>query len=636
LAALRGRRILEARTGEPSPDLTGDTKMNSMRKVIGLLAAIAFAAFAVPATAQNVKYFELKQTVPNPTLKMPVTTTNVTVTFKNIDNGNSSFNSIGIKGYFKTGTGTIQILSAVSSPGAAGTPLDIGDGYFYLTNAGPFKKGQTMTVAMTVKITNTSASGCDDQKIAWHGRAFTGSPTQPATEFQPSTADPEVTVAMGCNYSYTITDKIYKGDVNKKLTATVSNPAGSTATIQSVGLKAPAGIIRKDVLDPTNVDYAVSIAAGTSAAIDMDASAPCDNAGAGGAWTSSVTGFGLLGGEKNTDVLGNCKLAFVGPPKSIVPGEEFTITVKLYNDESGNTIETFTGKVTVVVDGTGCTVVDDPSLAAVLGVATLSVKLNADATATTCSIKAKTTIGTTDFYSAKLTLAVFDGTLACRDGIPNALSLPLPATVPPTSFDESVGATEPGQTGFVAGVRGRGDKDPCGVDINYAVYNNIPSANTSNMTDPLGNSVPPGFYSFTWDTNQVEKPIIAVIATYRPEWGDAATGLPTHKTLICTIVPTLTVSGWVGCTSAPYIGTGTSKTINTAGGWKAAPACLSTLVTHSSLPAGEIGCVASERWDVVAASECEGSPPDDAVPPEGRCLRPTSIMIMGKDPVFGR
>ena len=59
-------------------------------------------------------------------------------------------------------------------------------------------------------------------------------------------------------------------------------------------------------------------------------------------------------------------------------------------------------------------------------------------------------------------------------------------------------------------------------------------------------------------------------------------------------------------------------------------------MTHTSLPTGEIGCVASERWDVVAASECEGSPPTGAVPPEGRCLKPTSIMIMGKDPVFGR
>ncbi len=595
--------------------------MNFMRKLLGIFTAVAFVALAAPATAQNVKYFELKQTVPNPANAMPVTTTNVTVTFKNIDNGNSSFNSIGIKGTM-SGGGTVTILSAVSSPGAAGQPLNLGDGYFYLTNAGPFKKGQTMTVAMTVSI--TGATGCANQSIAWHGRAFTGSPSQPATEFQQANADPVVNVTMGCNYSYTITDKIYKGDKDKTISATVSNPTGSPQTISSVGLKAPAGIIRKDVADPIKVDYPVTIAAGSSGAIDMLASAPCDSAGTGGTWTSSVTGFELSGGEKSTAVNGNCVLGFVAPPSSIVPGEEFTVTIKLYNDDSGSTITTFTGNVTVVVDGSGCTVSGDPSLAAVLGVATLNVTLNADTTATTCSIKAKTTIGTTDFYSSKLTLAVFDGTLACATAIPDALDLPATGV---GSFDASEGgATAPGETGFVAGIRGRGDKDLCGVDINYAVYNNVPTPDTgSSMTDPLNNTVPPGFYSFTWDVNQVEKPIIAVIATYKPEWGDAATGLPTQKTLICTMGPP--------CTTAPYTVTGA---INTAGGWKAAPACLSTLVTHTSLPTGEIGCVASERWDVVPAGDCEGSPPTGAVPPEGRCLKPTAIMIMGKDPVFGR
>ncbi len=52
------------------------------------------------------------------------------------------------------------------------------------------------------------------------------------------------------------------------------------------------------------------------------------------------------------------------------------------------------------------------------------------------------------------------------------------------------------------------------MDINYAVYNNIPTASGgSSMTDPLGNKVPPGFYSFTWDANQAPKPVVAVIAT---------------------------------------------------------------------------------------------------------------------------
>ncbi|MBK6395479.1 MAG: hypothetical protein IPF73_12950 [Betaproteobacteria bacterium] len=64
-----------------------------MRKLLGLFTTVAFVALAAPATAQNVKYFTLGA----PT-SVPVATTTINVTFKNIENGNSTFNSIGIKG----------------------------------------------------------------------------------------------------------------------------------------------------------------------------------------------------------------------------------------------------------------------------------------------------------------------------------------------------------------------------------------------------------------------------------------------------------------------------------------------------------------------------------------------------------
>lgn len=249
------------------------------------------------------------------------------------------------------------------------------------------------------------------------------------------------------------------------------------------------------------------------------------------------------------------------------------------------------------------------------------------------------------YASAVITLKIFDGTLACNTSTNfNALDLPSTGT---GSFDASEGgASAVGDTGFVAGVRGTGDpeKDDCSQEINYALYNNIPTSYNTNLTDPAGNLVYPGFYSFSWDTNIAPNPVVAVIATFRPEWGDPTTGLPTHKTLICTNVP---------CLTPPYVYPGGVETINTAGGWKAAVACLSTIVTHSSVPAGEIGCVASEKWDVVPKlipdpdnpanllanpDFCAGTAPTkpDDSPGVGVCLLPTSIMIMGQDPVFGR
>jgi hypothetical protein len=587
--------------------------MNNIRKWFGLVAAIVVGAFAMPVLAQNVKYITLGA----PT-SVSVSATSVQVTFKNVDNGNSSFNSIGIKGT-ASGGATITINSGSASPGGPGTPATTGDGYYYLTGISPVKKGQTLTVTLNVTI---AGSGCSAGKITWHGRAFTGSPSQPSTEFQQQNLDPETTVNKNCSYSYTITDKIYKGDKDKTLTATVSNPAGSNASIGAISLTPPSGITASS-FTPSGFP----ITAGNSGTVDITASAPCDSSGSGGAWTSAVTDFTLSGGEKSTAVKGNCVLGFVAPPSSIVPGESFNVTIKLYNDDSGSTITTFTGNVTVVVDGSGCTVSGDPTLAAVLGVATLNVTLNADATATTCSIKAKTTIGSTDLYSAKLTLTVFDGVLGCTPTTYDALNLLTTVPTGAGAFDASEGgASGPGDIAYVAGMRGYGDDKSGGCTlINYAVYNNIPIANTSTQTDPLGNKVPPGYFSITWDTNQAPNPVVAVVTTFRSEWGDAATGLPTRKTLVCTAFP---------CPGDP-------TTYPTA--WKPAPSCLDSLVVHASVPAGEAACLVAEKWEVVPVGDpeyCTTTPP--AAPPgapvgwQPRCLQATTISIVGKDPVFGR
>ena len=195
------------------------------------------------------------------------------------------------------------------------------------------------------------------------------------------------------------------------------------------------------------------------------------------------------------------------------------------------------------------------------------------------------------------------------------------------SFNESVPVTTPlGDAAYIAGVRGFGDDKSGGCTlINYAVYNNIPVANTASQTDPLGNVVPPGFYSITWDTSQAPNPVVAVASTFRSEWGDAATGLPTRQTKVCTVFP---------CPGDPTA---------FPAAWKLAPACLSSLVVHASVPAGEAACLVAETWAVVAVGDpeyCIGTPPSPPPsPPPGwqpRCLQATTITIIGKDPVFGR
>jgi hypothetical protein len=171
--------------------------MRTIRPYVGAFIALVFAAMTGTVGAQNVKKFDLG--APS---TVAVTTTSIQVTFKNLDTGNSSFNSIGIKGT-ASGGATLTVNSATASPGGPGTPVTNGDGYFYLTGIAPVKKGQTLTVTLNVTITGT---GCTNGAIAWHGRAFTGSPSQPSTEFLQNNADPTTAVTKGCSYSATGTD----------------------------------------------------------------------------------------------------------------------------------------------------------------------------------------------------------------------------------------------------------------------------------------------------------------------------------------------------------------------------------------------------------------------------------------------
>ncbi len=235
------------------------------------------------------------------------------------------------------------------------------------------------------------------------------------------------------------------------------------------------------------------------------------------------------------------------------------------------------------------------------------------------------TASATGYASAELILKVFDGTLECASSAFNAIKLldPTDSTFDETnSFDQFATAVE-GLSGYLFGARGPTDSktDSNCTPINYSVTNRITQASS---TDPLGNTVPAGFYSFTFDSGDPDhpkSPVVGIVATFRPEWGDPDTGLPVHKTLICNVeLPTL-------CQTDPYDVDG-----NVQPPWKPAVACLSTLVQRSSIPAGEIGCVAFEQWEVVAPSgNCTGTPQGLGV-----CLKPTAIMIMGKDPVFGR
>lgn len=585
--------------------------MNIIRKCLAVLSAFLLAMVAGGAAAQNVKYFQLGAPA-----SAGVATTTIQLTFKNIENGNSSFNSLGMKG---TGTGGVAVTitgATASSPFGPGAPLVTGDGYFYLTGLSPVKKGQTVTVTLTVQMTG---SGCTNGSIAWQGRAFTGNPTQPSTEFQQTNANPVTTVATSCSYtiSGTTPASISRG-TTKTLKANVANAAASAATITSVTLTPPPG---SAIASPTN-NYAVSIAPNTNADISITATASCNPAKSAGAWTHSVTGFTPSGSVSTSLGAGACSVAFSPPPTSILDGVPFNLEVKV-KDGDGNPIVGFGGNVTLQLVGNDCTLVGTHPAAAVDGVVAFNgIKLSLVTDTGTCTLKAKSAIDGADFESAPLTLKVFDGVLACNNVVPAFDALNLPATGPGSFTDPTAAA---GVAGFVTGMRGAGnDKlDPNCTNINYSIYNNIQTPDSgSSLTDPAGNIVPPGYFSFTWDMSQALNPVVAILTTYRSEWGDAATGLPVRQTKVCTKAP-------LPCT--------------VPSDYQVVPACVGTLIERASVPAGASACLAAESWRVVSAIDpqyCAETPPSaPPSPPVGwapRCLQATSIVIFGTDPVFGR
>ncbi|HEY8243756.1 MAG TPA: hypothetical protein VII68_09865, partial [Casimicrobiaceae bacterium] len=117
-------------------------------------------------------------------------------------------------------------------------------------------------------------------------------------------------------------------------------------------------------------------------------------------------------------------------------------------------------------------------------------------------------------------------------------------------------------------------------------------------------------------------PVVAILSTYAPEWGDGTTGLPTRKTMVCADTP---------CTAAPPANVSDPSY---TGPWKVVPACLDKAITYTSIPADAPGtCVVSEGWVVASPSSCTLPAPSGTYQ---RCLQVTSIAIIGVDPVFGR
>lgn len=402
------------------------------------------------------------------------------------------------------------------------------------------------------------------------------------------------------------------------------------------------------------------------------ASTGCTQAWAVQAWTGSslggdtfarLTGLAYPAGYADTiGVPSTATLAFGPLPTSFVQGDPYSIQV---------TASTNCGPASATV-----TLADTPSTAT----ADLAATRTGSSVVFPVTFAQLGTVTLTasaaGFTPVSRTFTVYDGNLECRPLVP-------------FEFDASVGgATDVNQTGYAKGERGQYNKDGsiC-VPVNYTFTNNVVGSATP-LVDANGNQVPPNGVSFVWDTAAQAGASFKYTVTWRPEWVDAVTGLPSRQTRICTgasPTPCTTTAVAKACLAsslpAPYgalsaaitsgdttiavtttatppavpfpIVVGNERMLVTAvapgtwtvtrgnGGTTPAAQAAGKSVMSTPLPLSNAGavmpaCVAEENWVSVPAGSADCSLPD-AVPngPRGCVLPSTTIIDIG-DPIVLR
>ncbi|MBK6334843.1 MAG: hypothetical protein IPF60_03390 [Betaproteobacteria bacterium] len=266
----------------------------------------------------------------------------MSITFKNADTGNSSFNSVTI-----TGTpGAVTITGASTSSAKKGTPSAFGSNSLTITDLSPTKVGATLTVTLTV---SANAGDCANGTIYWSGGAWTGSPSTPSNPFTQANTDVKTTVnAAVCSVSTNVPKDAYVNQVvsTQALTApAVPTPTALRVTVVRNGAAAADGTtVTLASLCTSGSFTSSSLSATTQSGVAEFGSLKSSTTGTGCQLTATVAGVGSSVPTAAFDVVG--KLVFAPLPTSVVTGTPSTqdIVVK-FVDVNGTPIPGFEGRV---------------------------------------------------------------------------------------------------------------------------------------------------------------------------------------------------------------------------------------------------------------------------------------------------
>ncbi|MBK9704905.1 MAG: hypothetical protein IPO75_16490 [Betaproteobacteria bacterium] len=575
--------------------------MNGLRTIVFSLLSLALAAFAAPGFAQN-KTFTLGATG---SINAGTSKT-VSITFKNADTGNSSFNSVTI-----TGTpGAVKITGASTSSAKKGTPSAFGSNSLTITDLSPTKVGATLTVTLTV---SANAGDCANGTIYWSGGAWTGSPSTPSNPFTQANTDVKTTVnAAVCSVSTNVPKDAYVNQVVSTLALTppaVPTPTALRVTVVRNGAAAADGTtVTLASLCTSGSFTSSSLSATTQSGVAEFGSLKSSTTGTGCQLTATVAGVGSSVPTAAFDVVG--KLVFAPLPTSVVTGTPSTqdIVVK-FVDVNGTPIPGFAGTVdlgVVVAPGSTCTLPVPTNVTAVNGVATFA-SLTFGGSPGPCTVKVFATID--DKYYEQTSSSFGVQAKSGLDCDPN--TMPNPATVNAAALfkaSDPVGALSH-DSGFAEGVRGPNKSGVC-VPVNWTWTNNI--RGTSPSVDQLLRTVPEGGVSFVWDLASQPRATFLYTVTWKSEWVDSITGLPVGITKRCADT---------ACTKANRVPVKT---------------CLDTELVATSMPGGEKACTVREVRTTLHSADldyCDGTPPAGPYP---ACIQVSTTFIDFDDPVLIR
>ena len=598
--------------------------MNSMRKLIGFVLALALAVLAVPASA-DYKAFQIL----DPTTPVGTGTQTIDVSFKNTGD-NASFNSLTIKG---AGTGAgVRIDGASSLSGKRGSFAKLAPNEIRLSDLSPTKVGESLTIRLTVFITATGA--CAGGSLAWTGSAWTGSPTDPSNRFALTGIAP-VTVVTAPSCSITITNQpadALKGQV-------ITNKAYDTTTGTPVTVSA---IYNGQPLANANVLLTGSCTVGSLAL----ANASVSTNGSGVATFSTLasatigTGCTLKASVPTVPALGNSApsslfkivdptLTFTGVPSSIAPGVGSDFTVKLL--DGGNVIPAGgSASLTVVVQpGSTCTL-GQTSQTTTNGVVTFTGVIFGGS-AGACELLATATFAGVVYTARSGSFGVYaKGDLDCALSSDPAYPV-WTGLLPPYAFDGSPGVNSEDLVKFFKGVRGANyaysgefeyKNKPCEL-LKYTLVNNVPGSGPDTTTQP-GKTVPENAFALFYDEAAQPNATFRTLHTYRDEWTDAS-GWLNKRTKVClndACTDTFKLKACLGTTLVPASMPVFDSTL---------PSAYVALI-GKKMPA----CVVSEIWTTVVPDSLSACTTTTPPGPNAACVRVTSELILVGDPVVPR